>query len=88
MTYGSSVMVGPSMTDDERTIAGRNLKIGFVALVSASGGLTALQAGGGIAIIAAGLIGGLALGSALLWFLIQWWQSLFSRAERRDTRRS
>ncbi len=86
--YGSSVMVGPSMTDDERTIAGRNLKIGFIALVSASGGLTALQAGGGIGIIAAGFVGGLALGSILLWFLVQWWQSLFSKTERRETRRS
>ncbi|WP_251330540.1 hypothetical protein [Haloplanus pelagicus] len=37
-------MVGPSITDDERQVASRRLKLGFVSLVGVSGGLTALAA--------------------------------------------
>ncbi|MFB6250966.1 MAG: hypothetical protein ABEI27_04665 [Halobellus sp.] len=66
-------MVGPSLTDSERDIASRRLKFGFVALVAASGGLIALQAGGSLFIIAAGLVAGLVLGAVLLWFLLRWW---------------
>jgi len=66
-------MVGPSMTDAERDVASRRLKIGFVALVAVSGGLIAIQAGGSLPIVAAGVVGGLVLGAALLWFLLRWW---------------
>ncbi|WP_049986891.1 hypothetical protein [Halobellus rufus] len=66
-------MVGPSLTDEERDVASKRLKLGFVALVGASGGLIAIQAGGGATVIAAGIVGGLLLGIVLLWFLLRWW---------------
>jgi hypothetical protein len=44
-----------------------------VGLVAASGALTASYAGGSPPVIAAGFVGGLALGVALLWFLLRWW---------------
>ncbi|RLM57331.1 hypothetical protein DVK02_06030 [Halobellus sp. Atlit-31R] len=75
-------MVGPSMTDDERDVASRRLKIGFVGLVAVSGALTAMQAGGSIVIVAAGFVGGLALGALLLWFLIRWWAEFLPRPDR------
>ncbi|MFB6090978.1 MAG: hypothetical protein ABEJ97_07960 [Halobellus sp.] len=61
------------MSDSERDLASRRLKLGFVALVAASGGLIAVQAGGSLPVVAAGVVGGLALGTALLWFLLRWW---------------
>ncbi|WP_144903161.1 hypothetical protein [Halobellus captivus] len=66
-------MVGPSLTDDERTVASRRLKLGFVALVGFSGALIAVQGGGSTTSIAAGFVGGLGVGVVLLWFLLRWW---------------
>ncbi|MGQ4555266.1 hypothetical protein [Halobellus sp. GM3] len=66
-------MVGPSLSDEERDVASRRLKVGFVALVGASGALISVQAGGSATVVAAGLVGGLALGYVLLWFLLRWW---------------
>lgn len=65
-------MVGPSMTDEERDEANRLLRTGFVLLVAASGGLVALEAGGDLPVIAAGFVGGLAVGLLLLVFLVRW----------------
>jgi lysozyme family protein len=62
-------MVGPSLTDDEREMASRRLKLGFVALVGASCGLVALAADAtplqGAVAVAAGLV----IGGALLGYL-------------------
>lgn len=66
-------VVGSSMTNEERDVASRRLKVGFVALVGVSGALTALHAGGSSAVIAAGFVGGTALGVVLLWFVRRWW---------------
>lgn len=66
-------MVGPSLTPTERDVASRRLKAGFVGLVGVSGALIAIQAGGSLPIVTAGFVGGLALGVALLWFLLRWW---------------
>jgi hypothetical protein len=62
-------MVGPSFTDDERRVASRRLKLGFVALVGVSGGLVALAAD---ATPLQGLVGvgaGLVVGWLLLRYL-------------------
>jgi len=62
-------MVGPSLSDDDRQVASRRLRLGFVALVGCSGGLIALAAGatptGALAAGAAGLL----IGTALLAYL-------------------
>lgn len=65
-------MVGPSLSDEERDAANLRLKVGFVLLVTASGGLVALQAGGTPVQLLGGVTGGLAVGLALLWFLVRW----------------
>ena len=80
-------MVGPSLTDEDRDVASRRLKLGFVALVAASGALTALWAGGSLPTIAAGFIGGVALGTVLLWFVLRWWAEFLPSAERARGRR-
>ena len=80
-------MVGPSLTDAERDLASRRLKLGFVGLVAVSGGLTALWAGGSLPIVAAGLASGAALGAILLWFVLRWWAEFLPSAERARGRR-
>jgi predicted lysophospholipase L1 biosynthesis ABC-type transport system permease subunit len=75
-------VVGPSLTDSERDIASRRLKLSFVGLVAASGGLIALQAGGSLVIIAAGIVSGLVLGAVLLWFLLRWWAEFLPQPDR------
>ena len=79
-------MVGPSLTDEERDIASRRLKVGFVSLVGVSGSLTALWAGGSLPVVAAGFVGGAVLGFVLLWFLLRWWAEFLPSAERARNR--
>jgi hypothetical protein len=82
-------VVGPSLTDEERDLASRRLKLGFVSLVAVSGALTALQAGGSLRFVAAGLVGGAVLGVILLWFLLRWWAEFLpspDRGRNRDRR--
>ncbi len=62
-------MVGPSLTDEERTLANSRLAVGFVVLVAASGGLVALTAGGTPLQLAAGVATGAVVGLLLLLFL-------------------
>jgi ABC-type transport system involved in cytochrome c biogenesis permease component len=64
-------MVGPSLSDEERTLANARLKLGFVLLVAASAGLVALQVGGSPLQLGAAVGAGLALGLALLAFLLR-----------------
>ena len=64
-------MVGPSLTDEERDSANRRLKVGFVLLVGASGGLVAAEAGGTATELAAGVVGGVVVGAVLLWFVVR-----------------
>jgi hypothetical protein len=80
-------MVGPSMTDEERDDANRLLRTGFVLLVASSGGLVALQAGGGFAAVAAGFVGGFVVGALLLLFLLRWGRQFGTEANRRPPRR-
>ncbi len=75
-------MVGPSLTDEERDVASRRLKFGFVGLVGASGALTALQAGGSLPLVAAGFVGGSGLGVVLLWFVLRWWAEFLPSPDR------
>jgi ammonia channel protein AmtB len=62
-------MVGPSLSEEKRRIAGQRLRAGFVALVGVSGGLVAV-ANEASAVQALGAVGaGLLVGVALLRFL-------------------
>jgi hypothetical protein len=64
-------VVGPSLSDDEQRTANLRLQVGFVVLVSVSGGLVSLQAGGSPSQVGVGLLVGLVVGLllryALLW---------------------
>jgi len=62
-------MVGPSLSDEKRRVASRRLKLGFVALVGVSAGLVALAGGATTAQALVALASGLAVGTALLWYL-------------------
>jgi lysozyme family protein len=79
-------MVGPSLTDDERDAANTRLKIGFVLLVAASGGMVALQTGGTPVQLVGGIVGGTVVGLVLLWFLLRWGRQF--RASGRSRGRS
>ncbi|RCU48370.1 hypothetical protein DU504_14310 [Haloplanus salinus] len=62
-------MVGPSLSEEDRAVASKRLKLGFVVLVGCSGGLVALAAGATPlqALVAVG--GGLLVGGALMAYL-------------------
>lgn len=75
-------MVGPSLSDDERKRANTRLRLGFVLLVGASGGLIAFQSGASLPQIAVGVGGGLAVGLALLYLLLRWSAELFQHRRR------
>jgi hypothetical protein len=77
-------MVGPSLSDEERDAANTRLKVGFVLLVAASGGLVALQAGGSLDQLLGGIVGGLAVGLVLLWFLVRWGQEFRASGRSRS----
>ncbi len=62
-------MVGPSLTKEKRENGMRRLRYGFIGLIGASAGLTALQAGASLGIIGLAILGGLLVGVALLWYL-------------------
>jgi hypothetical protein len=79
-------MVGPSLTDEERDAANMRLKVGFVLLVAASGGMVALQAGGSLVQLVGGIAGGTAVGLVLLWFMLRWGRQF--RASGRSRGRS
>jgi purine-cytosine permease-like protein len=62
-------MVGPSLSEEDRAVASRRLRVGFVVLVGCSGGLVALTAGAtGMQALAAAL-GGLLVGGGLMAYL-------------------
>lgn len=62
-------MVDSSITDDQRRSFRRRLAGGFVLLVGASAGLVALQARASTLEVAAAVGIGIAVGSALAWYL-------------------
>lgn len=62
-------MVGP-MSDEERRIGSQRLYTGFVVLVGVSAGVMALSGGATLVQAAAVAGAGLALGAALLWWLL------------------
>jgi hypothetical protein len=62
-------MVGPSLTDHDRQVASRRLKLGFVGLVGCSGGLVALAAGAAPVQALAAVLAGVVVGGALLLYL-------------------
>lgn len=62
-------MVGPSLSDDDRRIASKRLRVGFVALVGCSGGLVALATGATPVETLAAVLVGLLVGGALMTYL-------------------
>ena len=62
-------MVGPSLSEEDRSVASRRLKLGFVALVGCSGGLVALSAGATLGQALAAVLVGLFVGGALMAYL-------------------
>lgn len=64
-------MVGPSLSKEERIAANFRLKVGFVALVSASAGLMAFQLDPTPAQVVVALLGGAVVGVVLLWFVLR-----------------
>ncbi|MDS0299201.1 hypothetical protein NDI76_10665 [Halogeometricum sp. S1BR25-6] len=79
-------MVGPSMTDEERETASARLKVGFVLLVAVSGALVAVQAGGSLAFVGGGFLGGLLVGLLLIFFLVRWWADFLATTNRGRSR--
>ena len=63
-------MVGPSTTPAERDAARTRLKIGFVALVAASGGLVAVQVGATLVQIVVAVVAAALVGGVLLWLIL------------------
>ncbi|WP_313695831.1 hypothetical protein [Halorarum halobium] len=64
-------MVGPSMTEEDRRLASRRLKGGFVLLVGASAALVSLQADASLVQTAVAVVVALVVGVALLWFVLR-----------------
>jgi purine-cytosine permease-like protein len=62
-------MVGPSISEEDRAVASRRLKLGFVALVGCSGGLVALTVGATATQALVAVLGGLLVGGALMAYL-------------------
>mgnify|MGYP006272145189 FL=1 len=64
-------MVGSSLTADEKTVANRRLKVGFVLLVAGSTALMSLRIDPTPIQLAAAFVGGLGVGIVLLWFVLR-----------------
>lgn len=64
-------MVGSSLTDDEKSVANKRLKIGFVLLVAASMALMSLRIDPTPLQLAAAFGIGLGVGVVLLWFVLR-----------------
>lgn len=64
-------MVGPSLTDEDRRVASRRLKVGFVLLVAVSAALVSYQAGASPTQTAVAVGVALLAGVALLWFVLR-----------------
>jgi hypothetical protein len=62
-------MVGPSLSEAERDERRRAVKTGFVLLVGFSAGLVALSGEASLEIVVASIVGGLAVGFGLVWYL-------------------
>lgn len=75
-------MVGPSRSAEERADARTRMKVGFVALVAASGGLVALQVDPTLPEVGGALLAGAVVGLLLLQFLV-WILGDFGPPERR-----
>jgi len=64
-------MVGSSLTADEKALANRRLKIGFVLLVAGSTTLMSLHIDPTPLQLAVAFAGGLGVGVGLLWFVLR-----------------
>jgi hypothetical protein len=62
-------MVGPSLSAEDRAVASRRLKYGFVALVGCSGGLVALATDATVVQALGAALAGLLVGGALMAYL-------------------
>lgn len=64
-------MVGSSLSDDEKTLANRRLKAGFVLLVAGSMALMSLSIGPTPLQLASAFGVGIGVGVVLLWFVLR-----------------
>ena len=64
-------MVGSTLTEEDKTVANRRLKIGLVLLVAASTTLMSLRIDPTPLQIATAFGVGLAVGAVLLWFVLR-----------------
>ena len=72
-------MVGPSITEEERDIANKRLKIGFILLVAFSSVLMALQIDPTPQQLVIVFIGGVVFGAVLLWFVLRNMRTFYRR---------
>ena len=75
-------MVGPSLSEADRVAGMNRLQAFVVALVAGSGALVALYADAGVVFVAAGALGGAALGLALWYYMVWAYRDGTSRQER------
>ena len=73
-------MVGPSTSDEERRSASFRFKAGFVLLVGLSGGLVASSMGASATEVAVVVGAGLAVGVALMWWLVRSYRQIRPRS--------
>lgn len=75
MAFPNDARKRPAATVSRRKVPesgqsmGARLQAGFVVLVGLSGGLMALFGGGSVLVVGVAMVGGLAVGSGLLWYL-------------------
>ncbi|WP_323676577.1 hypothetical protein [Halorubellus sp. PRR65] len=75
-------MVGPSLSESDRAAGMNRLRAGVVLLVAGSGTLVALYADAGLPFVAAGALGGAALGLALWYYMVWAYRDGTSRQDR------
>ena len=64
-------MVGPPSDDDPNRSGRRQLKVSIVVLVGVSAGLIVVSSGGSLLEVGAAVVAGLAVGAALLAYLVR-----------------
>ncbi|MEF8851805.1 MAG: hypothetical protein V5A28_05220 [Haloarculaceae archaeon] len=66
---GARLMVGP-VSQGERDSFNRKLRVGVAALVAVSTGMVALGAGASLPQAGAALLGGVAVGALIAWYIV------------------
>lgn len=72
-------MVRPDIPEEERNVASRRLKVGFVLLVAASAVLLAVPLDPSAGQLVAAFVGGALFGAGLLWYVLRNLQEYYRR---------